>query len=472
MTSVRLPLILIAAGMIAAVLFGALIRSVRADESGWQTDFKLALDKAKKEKKYVLADFTGSDWCGWCIKLHNEVFDKEPFKTDAPKQFVLLELDYPQQKQQADELKKQNAELSEKYKIEGFPTVLLLDTEGQVIARTGYRDGGSEKYVKFLAELPKIYENVVAAKKKLDGTTGLERAKLLDTIVEGYGKLGNATEETGKQLMAWSKEIITLDADNKAGLKVKYEFPMALSDAEELMKAGKLSEAKAAVDKALAVQGISPDMRQEGLMTKAGIFETEGKYSDVAVTLKAAKDAAPQSPAVEHIDELLGHFGKLAAADEAVRKLQGELPNAKGLDRAKLLDKIVDATQKLPENETAAKNVEKWSNEIIALDADNKAGLKKKYQFHAALGEAEELANGGKLDEAGAAVDKALAMPGIGGEELQKGLVFKAQLARARHSAAEERDSLTKALAAAPNSDIAPQLKQMIQQLGNSNGGR
>ena len=97
-----------------------------ADEELWQTDYKAALAKAKAEKKYVLADFTGSDWCGWCIKLHNEVFEKEPFKTEAPKQYVLVELDFPQEKKQPDELKKQNADLSEKYKIEGYPSVLLL----------------------------------------------------------------------------------------------------------------------------------------------------------------------------------------------------------------------------------------------------------------------------------------------------------------------------------------------------------
>lgn len=464
MNSYRMPLILIAAALIAAILFSVLVRSVRADEGLWQTNFKAALAKAKKEKKYVLVDFTGSDWCHWCIKLHNEVFDKEPFTTDAPKQYVLVELDFPQQKPQPEELKKQNEDLRDKYEIGGFPTVLLLDPAGEVIARTGYREGGPEKYLAQLAEFPRIYAAVAAAKNKLAAAQGLDRAKLLDQIVEGYSKLGNENKETTKQVMDWSKEIIALDPDNKAGLRLKYEFPMLLNDAEELVKAGKPADAKVTLDKALALPGISAEMRQEGLMDKAGIFESEGKFIEVIDALKAAKEAAPHGPAVTHIEELIQHFHKLAEAEEAVRKLEAELPKTAGLDRAKLLDKIVAAKEKLPENPATAEAIDKWSKEIIALDADNKLGLKAKYQFREAVGKAVELANTDKTEEAGAALDKALAMPGVGGGELQKGLLFKAQIAHAKNRPEEELGNLKKALAAAPDSEIAPQLKQMIQR--------
>ena len=124
MKSVRLPVFLTAAALCAALALGAFARGGSAAEGLWQTDFKAAQAKAKEEKKYLLVDFTGSDWCGWCIKLHNEVFDKEPFKAEAPKQFVLVELDFPHEKELSDDLKKQNKELAEKYKVEGFPTVL------------------------------------------------------------------------------------------------------------------------------------------------------------------------------------------------------------------------------------------------------------------------------------------------------------------------------------------------------------
>ena len=93
----------------------------------WQTDFEAAKAKAKAEKKLLLVDFTGSDWCGWCIKLKQEVFDKETFKTEAPKQFVCVELDFPHNKELSKELKEQNAKLSDQYKVPGFPTVIVMD---------------------------------------------------------------------------------------------------------------------------------------------------------------------------------------------------------------------------------------------------------------------------------------------------------------------------------------------------------
>src|SRR5262245_50368855 len=103
--------------------------AARADEGGWQTDYKAALKQAKQESKLVLADFTGSDWCPWCIKLHKEVFDTPEFKEWAAKRVVLLELDFPRKKELSDELKKQNADLRDKLGIKGYPTVVFFDAE-------------------------------------------------------------------------------------------------------------------------------------------------------------------------------------------------------------------------------------------------------------------------------------------------------------------------------------------------------
>ena len=415
----------------AALALGAFARRGFAAEGLWQTDFKAAQAKAKQEKKYLLVDFTGSDWCGWCIKLHNEVFDKEPFKAEAPKQFVLVELDFPHEKEQSDDLKKQNKELAEKYKVEGFPTVLVMDAEGQVIARTGYREGGPEEYLKQLAEFSKIYQNVLALKAKLDKTQGLDRAKLLDEIVEGYQKLGNES----KEVAAWSKEIIALDPDNKAGLKVKYEFPLTLAEANKLLQTGKAAEAKEVLDKALALKGVPGEMRQQGYMLKVQISFSEKKFADAVAALKLAKEAAPESPMAKRIDAVIQQFSKVAEAQEAADKLEAGLAKAEGTDRAKLLDKLIDAKQKLlrfdPE---AGENIDKWTKEIIALDADNKAGLKKKYQFKAALADADELMRAGKADEANAALDKALETAGISGDEIQQAQFLKARLAFMQHN--------------------------------------
>lgn len=121
----------------------------------WETDYEVALKRAADEKKVILADFTGSDWCGWCIKLKKEVFDQDEFKEYAKKNLIMLELDFPQQKKLPSKEKEQNEKLSKEFKVDGFPTVVLLNAKGKEIARTGYQKGGPEKYIEHLKGLIK-----------------------------------------------------------------------------------------------------------------------------------------------------------------------------------------------------------------------------------------------------------------------------------------------------------------------------
>jgi protein disulfide-isomerase len=115
---------------------------------GWQTDYKAALEQAAKDNKPVLLDFTGSDWCGWCIKLTKETFAQPDFKKFAEKNLILVELDFPNSKPQSADVKKQNAELQKKYGVEGFPTLVLLDSKGKEIARNaGYLAGGPKAFI-------------------------------------------------------------------------------------------------------------------------------------------------------------------------------------------------------------------------------------------------------------------------------------------------------------------------------------
>lgn len=102
---------------------------------GWKTDYAEALKTAASEEKMVLLEFTGSDWCPPCKMLHSEILTKDDFKEFAGENLVLVELDYPNAKPQPDELKKQNAELAETYGIEGYPTLIVLDSAGKEVKR-------------------------------------------------------------------------------------------------------------------------------------------------------------------------------------------------------------------------------------------------------------------------------------------------------------------------------------------------
>jgi len=132
--------------------------------SGWKTNLPDALKEAKKTGKYVLVDFSGSDWCHYCIQLDKKVFNKPIFKKFAEKKLVLVLIDFPERKKQSAQLKAVNQALAVKYKVEGFPTVLLMASDGKVLLVTGYLPGGPKAYIKHLEKaMPKKAK--AAAKK-------------------------------------------------------------------------------------------------------------------------------------------------------------------------------------------------------------------------------------------------------------------------------------------------------------------
>lgn len=117
---------------------------------GWSTDVEAAIALAKKEKKAVLVEFTGSDWCPPCIMMRKNVFSKKEFVDAASKNYVLVEVDVPKKDK---ELAARNTIVAEKYKIEGFPTVLLLNGEGKEFGR--FFAAEHPKMEDFLAHLDK-----------------------------------------------------------------------------------------------------------------------------------------------------------------------------------------------------------------------------------------------------------------------------------------------------------------------------
>lgn len=140
---------IIAASLVSLVL----VMGYQCAAAEWQTDVHAAMDKAASEKKLVLLDFTGSDWCGWCMKFKSEVLDSQEFGTFANANLELVEVDFPHNKPQAAEVAAQNQALSRTYDVHGFPTFVLIDTMGKEVWRqVGYRPGGPKA---FEAELEK-----------------------------------------------------------------------------------------------------------------------------------------------------------------------------------------------------------------------------------------------------------------------------------------------------------------------------
>jgi protein disulfide-isomerase len=127
---------------------------LKAQEISWQTDANVTIQQSLQSGKPILMFFTGSDWCGWCIKLQKEVFTTDAFKQWVADKYLLLELDFPRRKKLDPNQTAQNNHLQQIFQVRGYPTVFLVQPEQkensinlQPLARTGYVAGGPEKWI-------------------------------------------------------------------------------------------------------------------------------------------------------------------------------------------------------------------------------------------------------------------------------------------------------------------------------------
>jgi thioredoxin-related protein len=148
---VKTPRLFLVAAAVSLVL-----ASLARAESDWLHDYNKAQEEAKANHKLLFLNFTGSDWCGWCIKLDKDIFSQPQFKDYAHDNLVLVELDFPRKKSQPTEERKQNAQLAQQYEVLGFPTIVVLNSDGQKVWQfDGYFPGGPEAFIAQLQKLPK-----------------------------------------------------------------------------------------------------------------------------------------------------------------------------------------------------------------------------------------------------------------------------------------------------------------------------
>jgi len=280
----------------AATLAWILAASTFAAGDLWVSDFEKAKQTAAKEGKDLLIDFTGSDWCGWCIKLRKEVFDLDAFKAAGPKNFVLVELDFPQNKSKlTQETQDQNAKLQAQFGIRGFPSIVLADAQGRPYAQTGYQAGGPEKYLPHLDELRAVKAKRDAEWKKADAAQGVEKAKFLAAGLKVLDE-NLAAQHYSKVI----SEITALDPKDETGLggamSFKADMAKMQSDLADAAKKDGGGGARKAADTFIADHPkITADQKQMALMTLLKFYRPPQDNETVLKLMGEVKALNPES---------------------------------------------------------------------------------------------------------------------------------------------------------------------------------
>ena len=221
----------------------ALAALVPAWAAEWMTDLEAAKAKAAAENKAVLVDFTGSDWCGWCIRLRQQVLDTPAFEQYAKDKFVLMEVDLPQNPKFDPALRARNEQIAQQYAVSGFPTVMVLSPKGEVV-------GGFNGFLPTVQAVSKQLEAALTTADLLKQAETQQGAQQLDSLVKAYRSLPEKMQANARSLR---QRIIALDPQDTTGIgrvqKIEDERA-ALQDA--LSAAQSTAEAVAVIDKALA----------------------------------------------------------------------------------------------------------------------------------------------------------------------------------------------------------------------------
>lgn len=299
---------------------------VHAAGSSWKTDFEAARKQAAAEDKVLLIDFTGSDWCTWCVKLRMEVFVQPEFEAGTKDRFVLVELDYPKDKKLVPEaVARQNAELLKKYPVSGYPTVLLCDAAGKPFATTGYRPDGP---VPYLAHLGTLLEKKTARDLALSHASnkeGVAKAKALVAALDGLELGGDMIRSCYPEITA---AIRAADPADETGFAKKQDGEIKLAGflvalGEQRSKQD-LDGAMKLVEATLADPTTTGDFRQQVYGHQAGTLASSGKKEEAIAVLKKAVEEDPKGDRTEELKQFI----------EILQREQAGLPPAKPQPKA------------------------------------------------------------------------------------------------------------------------------------------
>ena len=363
-----------------AISIGALGFSSARAAPGWETDFAAARKQAQEQKKDLLIDFTGSDWCGWCKRLKEEVFDHQEFREGVQDRYVLVEVDFPRDKTGMSEaLLKQNEELKKAFGIRGYPTIMLADARGRPYAQTGYQRGGAGAYLKHLEEKQNNRALRDEALGEAGKVSGENRAKHLEAAlaIVPRATLGTLYRKEFDELASLhaESELIESTRAEEAGRAQREAFRKfftgkdytgALAYAEEILAQGELVG----------------ESRQQVLHYKLNACLAQRSFDEALAVAEEIRKVDPGNRFGQGAERVRTYIEKLKEQDRQRQRLDGipKVDEEQGKGREKKRDRkgsalaevemllvTVEGEPQLTEGSTAGEENKKKGTDVIPL---------------------------------------------------------------------------------------------------------
>ncbi len=264
---------------------------------GWLSDMEEAKKQAAEQGKYLLIEFTGTDWCNPCKVLHATVLGKKEFMDEAAKRFVPVQLDYPLHYNQPKELRQANNRLKKEYAISGFPTVLFADAKGRPFG--GFVGGRNmEQTLTALREALKNQDAILALEAKAaQAATQEEKIKAMAELLKLL-----PPKLSGRFIPELKAEIIRLDENDLSGLKAAEarlelvkkegaELKAYFESKKELLPAERLNLVKSYPGR----EQLQPETAQSLYMIEAAAHAQSGDTDAAIICLDKAYQLLPDS---------------------------------------------------------------------------------------------------------------------------------------------------------------------------------
>lgn len=288
-----------------------LITSTHATE--WLDDLDIAKETAQKENKDILINFSGSDWCGYCIKLDKNVFTKPGIMEKISETFIPVIIDAPQDRSKLSaKARMVNEKLAQNYQVDGFPTLLLCKSDGTEYVRTSFREMNAEEYVSHLLELRQKFHKLDEKLQSAMQETEENRLKALDSILKEL-KITTLTEE---RFAEYRNEIVRIGNESKRGkfygginnlvqLQSRMDELLNAARAGEIQREEFFQKLKLLADRAEEGESMTGRVLQHALIFAAQIHLNTGTPENGISLLEKAVQASPQTEVAKTIKSQL-----------------------------------------------------------------------------------------------------------------------------------------------------------------------